>query len=161
MPAVTFVPDATIPGGDTFDGFDESLFSAGGNLYATFDTINIEPNPFTVTPIISPDLYQINPLTGHATLIGPTTLTLGAAVNVDGAIYAFENMDSQVLALSVANGGTSFVSNFDPAAGIIDGAAPTPEPASIMLVGIGVAAAAIVRRRKRQTQKTPCMSSNQ
>jgi hypothetical protein len=150
IPPVTFIPDATIPGGDTFDGFDESLFSAGGNLYATFDTINIEPSPFTVTPIISPDLYQINPLTGHATLIGPTTLTLGAAVNVDGTIYAFDNMDSQVLALNVANGGTSFVSNFDPAAGIIDGAAATPEPASIMLVGIGVAAAAIVRLRKRR-----------
>jgi hypothetical protein len=150
IPAVTFIPDATIPGGDTFDGFDESLFSAGGNLYATFDTINIEPNPFTVTPIISPDLYEINPLTGHATLIGPTTLTLGAAVNVDGTIYAFENMNSQVLALDVANGGTSFVSNFDPAAGIIDGAAQTPEPASIMLVGIGVATAAIVRRRRRR-----------
>ena len=61
-------------------------------------------------------------------------------------------MDSQVLALNLANGGTSFVSNFDPAIGDIDGAAPTPEPASIMLVGIGVAAAAVVRRRKRRAQ---------
>jgi hypothetical protein len=160
IPAVTFIPDATIPGGDTFDGFDESLFSAGGNLYATFDAINIEPNPFTVTPIISPDLYQINPLTGHATLIGPTSLTLGASLDLNGTIYTFDDMDSQVLALSLANGSTSFVSNFDPAAGVIDGAAPTPEPASIMLVGIGVAAV-VVRRRKRQTQKTPCMSSGQ
>ena len=98
IPGVTFVPGVTIPGGDTFDALDESLFSAGGNLYATFDTVNVELNPFTVTPIISPDLYQINPVTGHATLIGPTSLTLGAAVNVDGTIYAFDNMDSQVLA---------------------------------------------------------------
>jgi hypothetical protein len=149
IPAVTFVPDATIPGGDTWDAFDESLFSAGGNLYATFDTINIEPNPFTVTPIISPDLYQINPLTGHATLIGPTSLTLGGAVNLNGTIYAFDDMNSQVVALSAATGSASFVSNFDPAAGVIDGAAAAPEPASIMLVGIGVAAAAFVRRRKR------------
>src|ERR1700722_6823867 len=116
IPGVTFVPDVTIPGGDTFDAFDESLFSAGGNLYATFDTINIEPNPFTVTPIISPELYQINPLTGHATLIGPTSLTLGASLDLNGTIYTFDDMDSHVLALSLANGSTSFVSNFDPAA---------------------------------------------
>ena len=93
-------------------------------------------------------------------MIGPTSLTLGAAFDLNGTIYAFDDMDSQVLALNLANGGTSFVSNFDPAIGDIDGAAPTPEPASIMLVGIGVAAAAVVRRRKRRAQKTPCMSSS-
>src|ERR1035438_8822703 len=42
---------------------DESLFTANGNLYETFDTLD----PSTFTPIIDPDLYQINPVTGLAT----------------------------------------------------------------------------------------------
>jgi hypothetical protein len=148
IPAVPAIPDSTNPDG-TFNAFDSSLFGAGGNLYATFDAIRINPSPFTVTPVISPDLYQINPLTGHATLIGPTALTLGAAADVNGTVYAFENMTSQVVTLNLTNGNTSFAGNFDPAAGIIDGATPVPEPASIALTGLGIAALAIRRRRTR------------
>jgi hypothetical protein len=147
IPAVPAIPDSTNPDG-TFNAFDSSLFGAGGNLYATFDAITINPSPFTVTPVISPDLYQINPLTGHATLIGPTALTLGAAADVNGTVYAFENMTSQVVTLNLANGNASFVGNFDPSAGIIDGATPVPEPASIVLTVLGIAALAIRRRRK-------------
>jgi hypothetical protein len=148
MPAVTFIPDASNPDG-TFDGFDEALFSANGKLYANFDAININPSPFTVTPLISPDLYQINPSTGLATLIGPTTLTLGAAVDLNGTVYAFDDMASEILSLNLANGNTSFVGNFDPNAGVIDGAAATPEPASIALALIGIAALGVYRVRKR------------
>jgi hypothetical protein len=148
IPAVPSRPDSTNPDG-TFNAFDSTLFSAGGNLYATFDAITINPSPFTVTPVISPDLYQINPVTGHATLIGPTALTLGAAADVNGTVYAFIDMSSEVVTLNLANGNTSFVSNFDPAAGVIDGAAPVPEPASIGLAGIGIAAFIVCRRRRR------------
>jgi hypothetical protein len=148
MPAVPFIPDSTNPDG-TFNAFDESLFSAGGNLYATFDAIIVNPSPFTVTPVISPDLYQINPSTGLATLIGPTALTIGAVVDVNGTLYAFDDMLSQVLILNLANGNTSFASNFDPAAGIIGGATPTPEPASFVLAAFGIAALGVGRLRKR------------
>jgi hypothetical protein len=148
IPAVPFVPDSTNPDG-TFNAFDEALFGAGGNLYATFDAITINPSPFTVTPVISPDLYQINPLTGHATLIGPTALTLGAAIDLNGTVYAFIDSSSEVVALDLANGSTSFVSNFDPAAGVVNGAAPVPEPASIGLAGVGIAALIACRRRRR------------
>jgi hypothetical protein len=147
IPAVPAVPDSTNPDG-TFNAFDSTLFGAGGNLYATFDAITINPSPFTVTPVISPDLYQINPVTGQATLIGPTALTLGAATDVNGTVHAFIDMSSEVATLNLTNGNTTFVSNFDPAAGVIDGATPVPEPASIALTCLGIAALTICRRRK-------------
>ena len=153
IPAVPAIPDSTNPDG-TFNAFDESLFSARGSLYATFDAIKINPSPFTVTTVISPDLYGINPITGHATLIAPTALTIGAVVGVNGTLYAFNNMAGQVATLNLANGNTTAVSNFPPDGGLlVQGASPdTPEPASFALVGIGIAAVA-VRRRRRDTQR--------
>ncbi len=69
---------------------------------------------------------------------------------MNGTFYAFENMTSQVVTLDLTNGKTSLVSNFDPAAGIIDGAfAVTPEPASIALAGIGMAVLVVCRRQRR------------
>jgi len=50
-----------------------------------------------------------------------------------------------VVTLDVANGKTSLVSNFDPAAGIIVGAAPTPKPASVALAGLGLIAAFVLK----------------
>jgi hypothetical protein len=134
MPGITFVPLSTNPDG-TFNAYDESLFSAGGNLYATFDTITVDPSTNAVTPLISPDLYQINPLTGQATVIAPTTVGLGAVANINGILYAFGGPDTyQVLTLNLTNGNTTVVTNFDPDAGIIGGAAATPEPASFALI---------------------------
>ena len=153
IPAVPAIPDSPNPDG-TFNAFDESLFSAGGNLYATFDAITINPSPFTVTPVISPALYEINPTTGHATLIAPTALTIGAVVGVNGTFYAFNNMAGQVATLNLANGNTTAVSNFPPDGGLlVQGAAPdVPEPASFALVGIGIAVIA-VRKRRRDNQR--------
>jgi hypothetical protein len=152
IPAVPTTPDIFNPDG-TFPAFDETLFGAGGNLYATFDAIEINPSPFTVTPVISPDLYQINPATGLATLIGPTTLTLGAAADVNGTVYVFNNMASQVETLNLANGATTFVSNADAAAGLFGGASPVaaPEPSFIGLVGIGMAAILFCGWRRRRS----------
>jgi hypothetical protein len=150
IPALPFIPLSNNPDG-TFNAYDESLFSAGGNLYATFDAITVDPSTFTITPVISPDLYRIDPSTGHATLVAPTAL-LGAVVDVNGTVYAFEGATSQVLALNLANGGTTVVSGFDPAAGIITGASPAaaPEPASIVMAGLGIAAMVICKRRRRR-----------
>ncbi len=146
IPAVPAIPDSPNPDG-TFNAFDESLFSAGGNLFATFDAIKINPSPFTVTPVISPALYEINPTTGHTTLIAPTALTIGAVVDVNGTFYAFNNMAGQVATLNLANGNTTAVSNFPPDGGLlVQGASPdAPEPASFVLVGIGI-------RRDRHSQ---------
>jgi hypothetical protein len=141
IPAVPTTPGTFNPNG-TFNAFDETLFGAGGGLYATFDAITVNPSPFTVTPVISPDLYKINTSTGLATLVAPTALTLGAAVDVNGTVYVFNNMDSQVDTLNLANGNTTFVSNADPAAGLFGGASAvaTPEPSFVGLVGFGMAA---------------------
>lgn len=108
------------------------------------------PCPLTVTPVISPDLYQIDPSTGRGTLIAPTTLTPGAVVQVNGIFHAFDNMSSQEVSLDLANGQTSVLYNFDPAAGLIGGGSPdAPEPASMTLAGIGIAAMVVWKRRKR------------
>lgn len=49
--------------------------------------------------------------------IGSTNLNLGAINEVNGTIYAFNDGTNQAVTLDLANSHTSFVSNFDPAAG--------------------------------------------
>jgi hypothetical protein len=90
-----------------------------------------------------PDLWRIVSSTGRATLIGPTHLTLDGGVEMNGKFYAFylPNVPSWLVTLDLANGNTTFAENVDPAAGLIFGAAPTPEPATLSLLGIGALAA--------------------
>jgi hypothetical protein len=47
---------------------------------------------------------------------------------------------SQLVTLNLANGNTAFGQNVDPAADLIFGAASTPEPATLSLLGIGALA---------------------
>lgn len=133
---------------------DEALFTSGGNLYATFDAVSLT----TLGVVDSPELYQIDPATGVATVVGPTAVGLDAAVQVDGTVYGFAfgyAGSNTVLSLNVANGDTTFVTDYvtSPVPGgvnafDIEGAAAAPEPASFTLVGIGMAAALVLRRRK-------------
>jgi hypothetical protein len=150
IPAFAFNPNIPNPDG-TVNILDYSLFSAGGKLYETFDTATIDFSTFTITPVIAANLYRIDPSTGLATLVAPTTLNLTAVVNVNGTLYAFDGATNQILTLDVANGNTSFVSDYDPAAGLILGASPVPEPASIVLAGIGIATLVVGRRRRRRS----------
>ncbi len=110
--------------------------------------VTIDFTTFTIKPVIPNSLYQIDPKTGRATLVAATDLTLSAAVDVNGTVYAFNAAKSQVVTLDLSNGKTSFVSNYDSALGPIGGAAAVPEPASIALVGIGIAAILVCRRRR-------------
>ena len=112
IPPLPLKLQATNPDG-SFNAIDETLFGARGKLYATFDATQINLSPFTVTPVVPPDLWEIDPTTGHATLVAPTTLTLGTAADVNGTVYAFENMTGQVLQLDVSNGQTTAVTNYD------------------------------------------------
>ncbi len=136
---------ATNPDGST-NTFDETLFTAGGNLFATFDANQINFGTFSINNVVAPSLYRINPATGIATRIGATANGLSAAVNVNGIVYAFDAQTSEILRLDPTNGNTTFVSNYDSSL-LITGAAATPEPSSIALAMIGVAA--MVARRRR------------
>jgi hypothetical protein len=136
---------------------DETLFAANGKLYATFDGINLMDSSL-VDP---PELYQINPLTGVATVVGPTALGLQAALQLNGTVYGLDFNPAgpnAVLSLNLANGDTTFLNNYasSPVAGgfnafAVTGVSPTPEPASFTLVGIGIAAVLVSGRRKRRS----------
>jgi hypothetical protein len=133
------------------DNCDEALFTANGNLYATFDAVNTA----TQAVVINPELYQIDPTTGAAIPLAPTSIHLNAAVDVSGVIYAFQGQPAtftaDVLSLNLATGNTSLLSSVGPSATPIDAAVvATPEPASLALAGIGIAAIAVLRRRNRR-----------
>jgi outer membrane protein assembly factor BamB len=99
MPAVPFVPFSENPDG-TLNIFGEALFSANGTLYATFDTGTLNPESGAVTPTMANHLYQIDPTTGKATLIGPTAFALDTVVAINGTFYAFKNDTSQIVTLN-------------------------------------------------------------
>jgi hypothetical protein len=150
IPAVPAIPGSTNLDGSTNISF-ESLFGAGGKLYATFDAITLNASFTAITVVISGNLYQINPSSGIATLIGPTAETLLGDVDVNGTTYTFNNWKGQVVTLDLTNGNTSVVSSLGSSGfgEIICGASPTPEPASLALAGIGASMLLVSRRRRR------------
>jgi hypothetical protein len=162
IPAGPFAEDTTNPDG-SLNLTDEALFEVGGKLYATFGAFAVGTDGSTVTNSVDPDLWQINPKTGVATLISSTVDHVLSAADVNGTLYAFQGTISsehnffdpgpliQLVTLDPTNGKTSVVTNLDPAAGPIFGAAPvpTPEPASLALVGTGLVAIATRLRKAR------------
>ncbi len=133
---------------DPADQCDEAFFAAGGNLYATFDAFNST----TLAVVIAPELYQISPSIGVATPLAPTSPHLNAAVDVNGVVFAFQGQPStfttDVLSLNLATGSTTFISSVTANATPVDGAAATPEPATIVLAGAGIAVVALASRRR-------------
>jgi hypothetical protein len=123
-------------------GDDESFFGINGKLYATFDVFNVS----TEKAVFGPELYQIDPTTGVATILGSTSLYIDAVAEVDGTVYAFAAGD-QELSLDLATGKTTFIRDYEPAA-LIFGAAPTPEPVSLGLAGVGMVAISVFCRRR-------------
>lgn len=159
-------PDPAIPFTMNPDGTlnlcDESLYNAGDKLYATFDAFTINPATLAVTQIVAPELWRIDPATGLATLVGPTALNLDTLVNLNGTFYGVRIVPTsfsaqgpeelnELVTLNLSNGNTAFVRNIDAAAGPIFGAAPVPEPASIIFTALGIAAIAIGKLRRRNS----------
>lgn len=142
-------PDPHIPFTMNSDGTinlcDEILYGVGGKLYATFDSLTLDPVSGNVASVVvPPNLWSIDPSTGKATLVGSTSLNLDGGVDVNGQFYAFylPGITSQVVTLDLASGNTILGTNVDPAAGLIFGAAPTPEPGAFLLFGSGLTAIA-------------------
>ena len=142
LPLIPFVPGTPNPDG-TVNIFNEALFSAGGKLYATLDADIFDPGVPVINPVVDPKLYQINPSTGAATAVSSTELLITSVLDVNGTVYGFAgNAEalSHSFTLDVANGNTTFITNVDPAAGLIFGATTTtPEPSSVALAGFGIA----------------------
>ncbi len=150
MPPDPHIPFTVNPDG-TINFCDEILYGVGGKLYATFDSFTFDPVSGTVASVVvPPDLWRIDPSTGTATLIGPTSLNLDGGVEVNGQFYAFylPGNSSQLVTLDLSNGNTVPLTNIDPSAGLIFGAAPTPEPATLSMLGIGMLGAWARWRRK-------------
>jgi hypothetical protein len=151
IPGIPFIPVSTNPDG-SFNFYDENLFDVGGSLYANFDAGTFNPGTFEFTTVISPALYKIDVNTGQATQIASTDFGLVSVLNLNGTVYGFNGVTSQIVTLDVTNGITSAVSNIDPTVGLIAGAAPSsvPEPGSVALAIIGLTMVAIYRRRTRR-----------
>ena len=150
IPAVPFIPASTNPDG-SFNFYDENIFGLGGKVYANFDAATFDPATSVTTTVIADALYQIDPSTGHATKVAPTDLGLDTILSLNGTVYGFSGTTNQVVTLDLTNGATSIVSDIDPAAGLVGGAAPAsiPEPSSVAFVGIGLIAVVDRRHCKR------------
>ncbi len=152
MPAVPFIPLSENPDG-TVNIYDEAFFNASGKLYAAFDTGRVNFSTGEATPVINGMLYQIDPLTANATLIGPTAFGIGGAVESNGITYAFLNTTQELATLDLLTGQTTVAGG--QSAGIISAAAPTPEPATVAVAGLGLVIIALgcLRRRGVQTRQ--------
>jgi hypothetical protein len=157
IPAVPFLDGSQNQDG-SINVFDADLFSVGAQLYEIFEALAINPFgplPVVVNEVVPPALYRLNTTTGLATLVGPTAVTLTSVVNVNGTIYGFDGSLGDLVTLNPTNGNITIDSTLDPNAGIISGASPTPEPASILLTALGITAFGIginVRRAARGGQ---------
>jgi hypothetical protein len=121
IPAITAAPFSENPDGSV-NVFGSSLFSARGKFYAYFATLTVNFATGTFTPIIPGAIYEIDPATGHATMVAPTETTFSAIVNVNNTIYAFNAWTGEVVILDVTNGHTTVVTGVDPGVGPIAGA---------------------------------------
>jgi hypothetical protein len=129
LPFVPFSPNSDCQ--NCVNVYGASLFSFRGKLYAYFATavLNLDNGTVIANPI-SGELYQLNVATGQATPIASTDSNLTQVVNVNDTIYGFDAAAGQVVTLDLTNGQSTFVSNLDPAAGVIGGATPA-RPASV------------------------------
>jgi len=113
----------------TLNFADEAIWESCGKFYATYDAWIFDPVTLSVADIVIPPvLYEINPRTGLANVIGPTALGIGGVVEVNGKNYAFDDLTGQTLELELTSGNTTPVDNFAAAAGVIQGAVPIRRP---------------------------------
>ena len=130
IPPLTSPPFSQNPDGSV-NVFGASLFSARGKFYAYFATLAANFATGTFTPLIPGTIYQIDPATGHATIVAPTETTLSAIVNMNDTIYAFNAWTGQVGILDPTTGNITPVTTLDPSAAVIAGATPAVPAAAV------------------------------
>jgi hypothetical protein len=121
IPGITLPPFSENPDGSV-NVFGASLFSFRGKFYAYFATLALNFATGTFTPLTPGSIYQVDPATGHATMVAPTESTLSVIVNVNDTLYAFNGWTGQVEVLDVTTGHLTAVADVDPAAEVIAGA---------------------------------------
>lgn len=124
IPALALPPFSPNSDG-TVNVFGASLFGFHGRLYAYFTTLAVNFETQASTTLIPGEIYQIDPVTGHATPVAPTG-SFANIVNVNETIYAFEGLSGEVVILDPRTGCTSHATNIDPGASVIAGAVPVP-----------------------------------
>lgn len=121
IPGLAAAPFFQYPDGSVYV-FGASLFSARGKFYAYFASLTVNFADGTFNTLFPGTLYQIDPATGHATMVANTETTLTTIVNVNETIYALNASTGQVEVLNVTNGYTTVLANVDPTVGPIAGA---------------------------------------
>jgi hypothetical protein len=153
IPASPFVLGSQNPDG-TLNFGDEAIWGSGGKLYLTFDAFVFNPNTATVVKeVVAPKLYEIDPGSGLAQVIGPTDLGIGGATDVNGSSYALDDLTNQILSIDLLTGGASVAGSFDTAAGVVNGVTATPEPSTIAFAIAGAIAICAMRRRRILTAR--------
>jgi outer membrane protein assembly factor BamB len=130
IPPLTFAPASENPDGSV-NLYAESLFGAGGKLYALFSAVAINFDTGAATQLSPGAIYQIDPETGGTRRVAtdPSLSNISTIVNVNDTIYGFDTVTGQVVTVDLGTGETTPVSDLDRAAGIIVGATPV-RPAS-------------------------------
>lgn len=123
IPPITSPPFSENPDGSV-NVFGASLFSAKGKFYAYFTTLSINLSTGAFTTLIPPAIYQVDPATGHATMVAPMETGVSTIVNVNDTIYGFNGSTGQIVVLDVTNGHTTVVTDVDPEVAPIAGAVP-------------------------------------
>lgn len=147
MPTVTFVPLSTPNPDGSLNFYDSGLYDQNGKLYGSFDTGTVNFSTGVITTVIPDELYQIDPVTGLAASVGSTAFGIDGVADVNGTDYTFANTTGQILTMNLANGDATVVGALDPSAGLIFGAAPTPEPPSLILFGTCLLGLGVLGRR--------------
>jgi hypothetical protein len=97
------------------------------------------------------DLVSINPMTGAASVIGPTGFAIDNGLFVNGTLYGFDTSVDAVVTINTSTGAATQIATYSlPNGDVIYASALVPEPSSLALglVGTIVVGSGLAWRRK-------------